>query len=174
MDDKTRKELVKDKVVSSMAKKLANENTAADIEKIKKRRKRKPIIGYVVAVLFTVVMTVSFYFAILSTEKVQEKQRIAVQMALEDNPLSRLRTALANDIITADQFAFYCRDILLRYDSLPDQYKTEKVILSREDIYSSIISVWFNLYPKTKSILTKELNGLTEAVEKHMDSLGVK
>jgi hypothetical protein len=174
MDDKTRKEIVKDKVVSSMAKKLANENTAADIEKIKKKRKRKPLIGYVVAVLFTVVMTVLFYFAILSTEKVQEKQRVSVQQALKDNPLSRLRTALINDIITADQFAFYCRDILVRYDSLPQQYKTEKVILSREDIYSAIVSVWFNLYPKTKNTLSRELVGLNEAVENHMDSLGVK
>jgi len=174
MDDKTRREIVKDKVVSSMAKKLANENTAADIEKIKKKRKRKPIIGYVAAVLFTVVMTVSFYFAILSTDKIQEEQRVAVQKALEDNPLSRLRTALANDIITADQFAFYCRDILVRYDSLPEQYKTDKVILSREDVYASIVSVWFNLYPKTKVTLTRELAGLKEAVENHMDSLGVK
>jgi hypothetical protein len=174
MDDKTRKEIVKDKVVSSMAKKLANENTAADIEKIKRKRKRKPIIGYFAAVLFTVVMTVSFYFAILSTDKVQEKQRVAVQQALQDNPLSRLRTALANDIITADQFAFYCRDILVRYDSLPAQYKTDKVILSRENVYASIISVWFNLYPKTKIALTRELEGLKEAVENHMDSLGVR
>jgi hypothetical protein len=174
MDDKTRKEIVKDKVVSSMAKKLANENTAADIEKIKKKRKRKPIIGYVVAVLFTVVMTVSFYFAILSTDKVQEKQRVAVQQALQDNPLSRLRTALANDIITADQFAFYCRDILVRYDSLPEQYKTDKVLLSRDEVYASIIAVWFNLYPKTKVILTRELDGLKDAVQNYMDSLDLK
>ncbi len=174
MDDKTRKEIVKDKVVSSMAKKLANENTAADIEKIKKKRKRKPIIGYVAAVLFTIIVTVSFYFAILSTEKVQEEQRVAAYKELQDNPLSRLRTALANDIITADQFAFYCRDLLVRYDSLPAQYKTEKVILSRKDIYAAIVSVWFNLYPKTKIALTSELVGLKEAVEDHMDSLGVK
>ncbi len=174
MDDKTRKAIVKDKVISSMAKKLANEDTAADIEKIKKKRKRKPVVGYVAAVLFTVVMTVSFYFAILSTEKVQEEQRVAVQKALEDNPLSRLRSALTNDIITADQFAFYCRDLLVRYDSLPEQYKTEKVILSRGDIYAAIISVWFNLYPKTKITLTRELTGLKDAVENYMDSLGVK
>jgi len=174
MDDKTRKAIVKDKVVSSMAKKLANENMAADIEKIKKKRKRKPLIGYVVAVLFTVVMTVSFYFAILSTEKVQEEQRVAVQQALQDNPLSRLRTALKNDIISADQFAFYCRDMLIRYDSLPVQYKTDKVILSRKDIYAAIVSVWFNLYPRTKVVLTKELAGLNDAVENYMDSLGVK
>jgi hypothetical protein len=174
MDDKTRKEIAKDKVVSSMAKKLANENTAADIEKNKKKRKRKPLLGYMLAVLFTVVMTVSFYFAIVSTDKVQEEQRAAVQVALQDNPLSRLRTALSNDVITADQFAFYCRDLLVRYDSLPEQYKTDKVILSREDIYASIISVWFNLYPKTKLALTRELDGLKNAVEKHMDSLGVR
>ncbi|NLD94863.1 MAG: hypothetical protein GX639_19585 [Fibrobacter sp.] len=173
MDDKTRKAIVKDKVVSSMAKKLANEEMAADIEKIKKKRRRKPLVGYVAAILFTVVMTVLFYFAILSTEKVQEEQRIAVQIALEDNPLSRLQTALTNDLITADQYALYCRDLLLRYDSLPEQYKTDKVILSREDVYSSIISVWFNLYPRTKAALTGELVGLKEAVEKHFDSLGL-
>lgn len=174
MDDKTRKEIIKDKVVASMAKKLANENTAAEIEKNKKKRRRKPILGFVVAVLFSIIITVLFYFAILSTEKVQEEQRVAVQEALQDNPLSRLRTALTKDSITADQFAFYCRDLLVRYDSLPEQYKTDKVILSRDDIYASIVSVWFNLYPKTKIALTRELDGLKDAVENHMDSLDVK
>ena len=174
MDVKSKDTKIKDKIVSSMAKKLANVSTIDDLNKIKKQRNRKPVPVYLVAIVITVCITAAFYFASSSNEEMRAKKIAAANLMLKDNPLTKLNIALKNDVISPDQFAMYCKDLLVRYDSLPDNFKTARPVISSNDVYAALGSVWLQLYPQTKSKLTKELPGLSGKIEHYMDSMGIR
>jgi len=95
-------------------------------------------------------------------------------LTLKDNPLTRLGDALKNNIISPDQYAAYCKDLLICYDSLPSQYKTSRPIVPKDDVYAALCNVWMQLYPKTRKQLIKELPGLSSEIEHYMDSLGLR
>jgi hypothetical protein len=174
MDDKTRKKIAKDKVVSSMAKKLADVAVVSEIEKSKKKRNRKPVLWYLVSILFTIVATVFCYLAILSTEKIHLKQfKEGVYALQEKKPINKLKAELNEQLISPDQFARYCKDLLIRFDSLPAKYKSEIPFVSSEEVYREIAQVWYQLRPQTRQELTKMLPQLSVKVEHYMDSLGL-
>lgn len=167
------KEETKNTVVRSMAKKLANVSTSEGFAKKRKKQKNKPLTKYIIASCLAVVVSFILFFAAGTSEKKQMEQIAAAALTLKDNPLSRLEKALENKVLSPDQFAFYCRDMLLCYDSLPLQYKTDRPIIPKDEVYSSLCNVWMQLYPETRRRLINTLPGLSEKIDQYKDSMGL-
>jgi len=161
----------REKVVDSMAKKFADRG---NVQQIIVRHRRKIlqskktlwliIAGTVVSMIITVLVTAGVVKPpALVGGKVE--QRIAITETLD-----LLRTDLASGDIGADQFALYCRDFLIRYDSLPQRYQTPFSTTTGDDIYRAIAGVWPSLHLRTRQVLLHDLPHI-ETVQKQIQAL---
>lgn len=161
----------KDQVITSMAKKLADVSTVDDLERIKKKRGKKTNRIYIIAVMVFVCLSVTIY-TIEKSRREQKVQQISVaSLANQDSPLNRLTDALKDESVSVDQYAMLLSDLLVRYDSLPERFKTNAPVILNEDVYRSLMGVWMQLNHQTRNKLAKTLPSLNPMIEKLLDSV---
>lgn len=161
----------KDQVITSMAKKLADVSTVDDLERIKKKRGKKTNRIYIIAVMVFVCLSVTIY-TIEKSRREQKVQQISVaSLANQDSPLNRLTDALKDESVSVDQYAMLLSDLLVRYDSLPERFKTNAPVILSEDVYRSLMGVWMQLNHQTRNKLAKTLPSLNPMIEKLLDSV---
>jgi hypothetical protein len=156
----TRRNEERERLVRSMAGKLATGN---GIEVIavsrRKKRTRKLIYISVPAILFVIV-------GIVISVKSPGTAAITFKSGQPVTPRVNLIQLLHQDLeikkITVNQYAFYLRDILIRYDSLPSQYHPARPAVTTEAIYDSLCAVWSKIDLKNRAQLLKELPKIDE------------
>src|SRR5665647_1140298 len=129
----------KDQVITSMAKKLADVSTVDDLERIKKKRGKKTNRIYIIAVMVFVCLSVTIYTIEKSRREQKVQQISVVSLANQDSPLNRLTDALKGESVSVDQYAMLLSDLLVRYDSLPERFKTNAPVILNEDVYRSLM-----------------------------------
>lgn len=154
-----------------MAKKLADVSTIDDLERIKKKKVKKSNRVYIIAVMVFVCLSVTVY-TIEKTRREEKLQQVTMaSLVNQDNPLKRLTDALKDESVTVDQYAMFLSDLLVRYDSLPERFKTDRPVILKEDVCRSLMGVWMQLNHRTRNKLAKTLPVLKPRIEKLLDSL---
>jgi hypothetical protein len=173
MIDKSKVDLKKDKIITSMAKKLADVTAVDDLARIKKNRGKKNDRIYIIAVIGVLCLS-GIIYTIEKSGREQKLQQLSVaSLVNNDNPLNRLTNALKDESVTVDQYAMFLNDMLLSYDSLPEKYKTDSPVILNEDVYKSIMRVWMQLNHQTRNKLIKNLPALKPRIERLLDSVRV-
>lgn len=162
----------KDLVISSMARKLADVSNANDLKKKRKKKLTKPYLIYSSIAVIVTVLTIAVFFVNTSTQK--QTANITIDSIVQKYPLQNLNDAYKNGSITADQYAIYLRDYLIKYDSLPENFKQEGSVVLSDHIYKALIDVWMKLNLRTRASLIKDLPDLNPHIEKLKDSLGIR
>lgn len=155
MDRETKRSQERERLVKAMAVKLA---TGKGIEVIasSRRKKRTRAIMYISipVVLFFIAGIVVFVKSPGTTAITIKSDRPVTQKI---NLLQLLYQDLEERKITVNQYAFYLRDILIRYDSLPPHYRPDRPSVATMDIYDSLCAVWPKIDLKNRAQLLKEL-----------------
>lgn len=162
----------KDLVISSMARKLADVSNANELKKKKKKKLKNPYLVYSSIAIIVTILVIAVFIVNMSMQK--QTADITIDSIVQKYPLRNLNDAYKNRSITADQYAIYLRDYLIKYDSLPENFKQEGSVVLSEHIYKSLIDVWMKLNLKTRASLLKDLPDLNPHVEKLKDSLGIR
>jgi hypothetical protein len=155
MDRETRRHEERERLVRSMAGKLATGN-GIEVIAVSRRKKivRKYIYISIPVVLFIIIGVFLFIKSSGTTEiTFKSEQKVTQRIDL----LQLLHQDLENKKITVNQYAFYLRDILIRYDSLPLEYRPARPAVVTEDIYDSLCAVWPKIDQKSRAQLFKEL-----------------
>ncbi|HON11309.1 MAG TPA: hypothetical protein PLE24_10615 [Chitinispirillaceae bacterium] len=92
--------------------------------------------------------------------------RSGYDSTLSDNPLSRLRNDFRQNLISPDQFAIYLQDLLIRYDSLPEYYKTRRPVISVDQVYNELTQVWSLLNLHVRSSILEALPDFRTEINK--------
>jgi hypothetical protein len=162
----------KDKVLESMAKKLAVDSTEI-FKKPPPVKKRYKII-YSIGIGCIIVLVTYILFCNKPNDPHIYTINDILVTQLKDNPLTRLKDDFNKNAITAEQYAFYLRDILIRYDSLPVKYRLDRPLIRSQDVYRALADIWLLLNLRARRQLTKELPQLDDRIRKIQDSLGIR
>lgn len=172
MINKSKFDSKKDIIIASMAKKLADMSTVDDLTRKKNRGKKIKRI-HIIAVMVLLCLSVIIY-TIEKSRREQKLQHISVaSLVNHDNPLNRLTNALNDESVTVDQYAMFLNDLLIRYDSLPEKFKTDHPVILNEDVYRSLMGVWMKLNNQTRNKLVKNFPTLKPRIERLLDSVRI-
>ena len=156
-------EMSRDRVVASMSKKLANTkgvNAANRSRKIRTTLIINALIGSALVLLICILFTNK------KTAAVNQNVRSSNDSTLSDSPLSRLRNDFRQNLISPDQFAIYLQDLLIRYDSLPEYYKTRRPVISVDQVYNELTQVWPLLNLRVRSSILEALPDFKSEINK--------
>lgn len=150
--------MTRDQVVASMAKKLADTNGSSKNQK-KRWEKAFIINGVIIGLLILITGSV---FSFKSPRTFIKNIKTTQGALTSDSPLSRLSTAYNQRHINHDQFALYLKDLLVRYDSLPQDFKTERPIIKEVQVHDELLNVWPSVSLDARLIILKELPKFAE------------
>lgn len=145
-------------VVDAMAKKFADHNSVQKVivrHRKKALRSAKILAVIIICIIASMIVTLLFSVNIVDPpDFLVRKEKATIQTK---NPIDILKTDLAEEAISADMFALYCMDYLIRYDSLPEKYKTPFSTSTINDYFRAILEVWDILSLRTQQRLLEEI-----------------
>jgi hypothetical protein len=164
-EEKRREE--RDRLVRSMAGKLATGN-GIELIAAARRKKKLPTYLYITAsiALFVITGLVLFFHA---PEEIELKLNESTSEVKKVTMIQLMHKDLDERKITVNQYAFYLRDILVRYDSLPQNYRANICVEQTQDIYDSICATWSKISNNSKGQLLKELPKLESYLKEFQD-----
>ena len=140
MDLETRRNNRREKLVTNMARKLAVGNGVQKIA-AEKRKKKLQRLTYIAAVVMAFLISGLIIYFHLPKQYKYDPEQFRISQA-QRNPVNRLSADYQEKKISADEYALYLKDILIRYDSLPDAYRIDIPFIKATDVYDSLIAVW--------------------------------
>ncbi|HLV31841.1 MAG TPA: hypothetical protein VKY57_09755 [Chitinispirillaceae bacterium] len=141
MKRNTSKNMSREQIIASMAKKLA-ENSSSEII-IKKKLSDKSIYFIAAAVLLAIV-SIGTAISFNNKSTVQQSQE-PEKVSRIDNPVAKLKNACDDKLINENQYAIYLKDLLIRYDSLPEKYKVTSPVISDIEVFDELSAIWPDL-----------------------------
>ena len=153
----------KDEVVDKMDRKLA---AGADLvfSKIHEANTQKAtgVLAYVFGYgLLTLLAVLGIgYFKI--THPTKESEKVAFV-----EPVATMAQDFAKREFSADQYALYLSNLLVRYDNLPAKYRTGVPKFTPTEIYAKLKDLWPQLRAPTKDAIVQDLPGFAG----HMEAL---
>lgn len=148
------RKMSREEVIASMADKLA-EGSAV---KAKKKFHRKiHLINLVVILLSgTMVLLVSISMPKKPLQQKQSRSFLQTASAMQ-NPLLKLKSAFQNGAIMTDEYALYMAYLLVRYDSVPEKFRTPRPKIIREEVYAELDRIWGRISLRMRQKITDEL-----------------
>ncbi len=144
-------------VVASMANKLAE---GQFVFKSKRKFAYNKIIPVIAAgVLLTGGLIWNFSRKNSGEESVPVKSLDSVMITR--NPLYKLKGAFIDHVINADYYALCLKDMLTRYDSVPEVYRIAGPVINPEDVYSELNDIWVKVSPGIRFQITRDLPQFT-------------
>ncbi|MBN1760769.1 MAG: hypothetical protein JW863_20740, partial [Chitinispirillaceae bacterium] len=64
-----------------------------------------------------------------------------------------------------DEYALYLKDYLIRYDSLPAVYKTERSTTPNTEIFRSLFDIWPQVSLRTRAVMLTSMPFLEDKWE---------
>jgi hypothetical protein len=162
-EEKRREE--RDRLVRSMAGKLATGN-GIELIAAARRKKRSPLLYIVGSIVFVSIGMVLFFH---TPEKIKINLNSNNSAIKKVNMIQLMHKDLDESKISVNQYAFYLRDILVRYDSLPQNYRTDSPDVQAQDIYDSLCATWSKLSNNSKGQLLQELPKLESYLREYHD-----
>lgn len=155
-------------IVDAMAKKFADHNSVEQVifRHRKKALRSVKILAVIIAcTIASIVVTGLFSLKVIDTPKFLVREQAAtIQIR---NPIDLLKADLASGTINGDVFALYCRDFLIRYDSLPNKYQTQISTATSDEYFQAILEVWPTLSLRTRQCLMEEMPQIVPMLQKH-------
>jgi uncharacterized integral membrane protein len=152
-EEKRREE--REQLVRSMARKLATGNGIEIIAAARKRKRSRIVIYTTSGILLFLIVAVILY--LITPDQVTFNLDFNKSEKPEINLLQLLSKDLTEKKITFNQYVFYLRDILVRYDSLPKQYRPAMPDVKTQSVYDSLCAVWKKVDLQKRQQLLKEL-----------------
>lgn len=152
------KHMSRDQVVASMARKLADSGNGDFVVTSQKPSLKKVFVILSIILLVFASLTGVFFTRTSSATLSGKSQKTEVMV--QNNPLHKLREAFRDQRISADQYALYLEDLLIRYDSLPQQYKVSRPMVKGDEVFHEYRDIWPKLSLRTRAKLVKDLPNL--------------
>ncbi len=154
MERSISRKMSRKEVIASMANKLAD----GSVEGTKKKFHRKILIINlsVISLFGTMVFFVSTSISKKSSQ--QELHNDFLQTAsVTQSPLEKLKSAFQDGAIGADEYALYMTYLLVRYDSVPQNFKTPRPMINSEELYAELNKVWGRVSLRMRQRISEEL-----------------
>ncbi len=144
----------REEVIASMAGKLAEGSVVS--AKRKSRQKILLINLTVILLSGTMVLVVSIS---MSKKPLYNKQDYSFfqTASVMQNPLQKLRNEFQKEIIGADDYALYMAYLLVRYDSIPENFKTPRPKIISDEVYAELDRIWEHISLRMRQRITTEL-----------------
>jgi hypothetical protein len=154
MDRETKRNQERERLVKAMAVKLATGNGIEVIASSRRKKKARTIIYVSLPVLLFIIAAIVVFLKSPGTTAISIKsdQPVTPEISL----LQLLHQDLEEKKITVNQYAFYLRDILIRYDSLPPQYRPDRPSVNTDEIFDSLCVMWPKIDLKVRAQLLKD------------------
>ena len=137
-----------------MAQKFANRGNVSQIITAHRKRQLRPA-TYIYILIGTSIISTAFTTLIV-TGKIDTgfiTRNTMVSSAPIKNTIDFLNEDFAGKRISADEYALFIKDYLIRYDSLPARYKAERITLTSEQVYHTLHDIWPQVSLRTRSRL---------------------
>jgi hypothetical protein len=158
----------RDKLVDSMAKKLADGGGVEKVITIHRRRRIKTMRYVYITIALSVVSTSITYLVMTGTIAPGLIGPAAETLvAPVKSPIDLLKEDLAAKEIGPDHYALYLKDYLIHYGALPDRYKVTECGTTSTEIYRALYDIWPQVSLRTRSNLLKMLPPLEQQMEKN-------
>jgi hypothetical protein len=158
----------RDKLVDTMAKKLAD---GGNVEKtiVVHRKRRIKTLRYIYLTISISVVSMSITWLVASGNL--HIPGVAIKEAPADiapvkRPVDLLMEDLNEDKIGPDQFARYVQYYLIRYDSLPGRYKVPGAISSSDVYIDALYQIWPRVSLRTRAQLQSAMPFLEKKWER--------
>jgi len=98
--------------------------------------------------------------------------RIAHRMQVMDDPLTKVMTAHNEHLISHDEYALLLDCMLVKYDSLPSHYKSERPFVKTPEVLKALSGIWVQLKSSTQEKILADIPLLKRNLEE-ADSTGM-
>ena len=149
------------KVVDSMAKKFADSSSVTTIITAHRKRQVKPAVYIYILIGLSVVST--GVTTLIMTGKIStpgSSRRSATALA-DSAPVKSSLALLQNDLeekkISPDEYVLYLKDYLIRYDSLPEIYKSTQSSTTSTEVYQALFAIWPQVALRTRATMLKAM-----------------
>lgn len=152
----------REEVVASMANKLA-EGTVLTSNKKKTHSKR---IFVVVGIISGGIICLLLLFAVLGKSQNKETDTSYLKnISVAQSPHFKLKTAFNEGKIGVNEYALYLDYLLVKYDSVPGQYKTPRPFIDSKEVDVEIRKIWGRLSIRTRSRIIQDLPHLNSGAK---------
>ncbi|KMQ51037.1 hypothetical protein CHISP_1960 [Chitinispirillum alkaliphilum] len=145
-------------VVRSMAKKLADHD-----ETLVFKEKRESRILYLLLPGAFIILFLSLLI-FLPRMRPEPSGHVAEVEEVTTCPVLRIEAAYERGEIGANEYGAYLSDVLIRYDSLPAEYRVERPIINPEEVFSRLAGIWDNIRPSLKDALIDDFPHLEKRI----------
>ncbi|MBN1575675.1 MAG: hypothetical protein JW913_03935 [Chitinispirillaceae bacterium] len=158
----------RDRLVDSMAKKLADGVNVEKAITTHRRRRIKPMKYVYIAIALSVVST-SLTWLIMTGKVAPGLVNRKAEAPVEPvkNSLDLLNEDLAAKKINPDQYALQLRNCLNCYDSLPACYQTPRAGTTSDELFRALYGIWPQVSLRTRAHLLKMMPYLERKWEKY-------
>lgn len=147
----------REKVVDSMAKKFADSGSVTHIITSHRKRRFKPAVYIYILIGLSVVstgLTTLIMTGNIAPELTGRSAGQTTGIALT-NSIDLLRDDLIQKKIGPDDYVLFLKDYLIRYDSLPEAYKTNRSSTTNSEIYRALFDIWPQVSLRTRANILK-------------------
>lgn len=148
------KKMNREEVIASMTGKLAE----GSVVNAKKNFRRKILLINLTVILLSgaLVLIVSIS---MSKKNLPYKQNTSFLQATSvmQSPLHKLKNAFQDDVIGADEYALYMAYLLVRYDSIPENFRTPRPKIISEEVYTELNRIWGRISLRMRQRISIEL-----------------
>lgn len=147
------KNMSREQIIASMAKKLA-ENSSSEI--IVKKKLSDKYIYFIVAAVLLAGLSIGIAISFNNKGTIEENEE-SEKVSRIDNPVVKLKNAYDDKMINENQYAIYLKDLLIRYDSLPEKYKVISPVVSDKEVFDELSAIWPDLSNNIRLELTNAI-----------------
>lgn len=148
----------RDEVVASMANKLADGAIVANNSTKKNRHKKVMIKCYIAVGVLILLITIA-----LRNKSPQEEtgSTYLKSATVLQSPFLKMKTAFNEGTISVDEYALYLNYLLVKYDSVPEQYRTPRPIVQEKQIVEELKKIWSKINLSTRKKIERDIPQLT-------------
>lgn len=162
MNRSVKKNMTREQVVASMAKKLS-QGSGKEIFSTQKKKGMKPhLYLYIIMSILIVSTAITGIIVTRNTANKLLNSAAPKLAAVFLSPLELITAAHREEKISTDQCALYLKDILVRYDSLPPEFKPNHAVIADTSVYKALVTLWPHVSLQTRSSITTRLPKLEE------------
>ena len=154
------KEKQRKKVIDAMSKKLATPGEPAIIIK-----RRKRYIWMFVTVVICTTLSLIYFIVANYTPVFEQKSTLSA-----NSPFLLIKTAYQSNTLTEDEYAVLLCKLMVKYDSLPDNYKVPHPYIDVNEVYTAIRRLWPITMQSTREYLLLEFPSLEDKLFQTSDS----
>lgn len=162
MNRTIKKNMTREQVVASMAKKLS-QGSSTNIIAAQKKKGAKPLVYLYIFIGLLIVSTTITGIIVTGSTSHKLLHPTAPKLAVVfSSPLDLITAAHREEKISTDQCALYLKDILIRYDSLPPEFKPDHAVIADTSVYKTLVTLWPHISLRTRSNIITRLPKLKE------------